>query len=154
MSWLESSNCYSSANAVTQLVTVWPAAIISLQFVSGSRSARIWYNCSRFCDRVTSDDVASGAGRLCIHIATHCPSCPQYGDVLYIVLVRCVIVYVWTFQTATKCDPAALPWLATVMSRPHTTQLLWVRFWGPKIVASSCTYLGLAQVIIVLIIDI
>ena len=36
------------------------------------------------------------------------PSCPQYGDVLYIVLVRCIIVYVCTFQTATKCDPAAL----------------------------------------------
>ena len=36
----------------------------------------------------------------------------------------------------------------------YTSQLLWVGFWGPKIVASSCTYLGLAQVIIVLIIDI
>ena len=52
------------------------------------------------------------------------PSCPQYGDVLYIVLVRCVIVYVCTFQTATKCDPAALPALATVMSRPRTRNSL------------------------------
>ena len=49
-----------------------------------------------------------------------------------------------------RCGSFQNFWRSTL----YLSQLLWVGFWGPKIVASSCTYLGLAQVIIVLIIDI
>ena len=52
-----------------------------------------------------------------------------------------------TFETIWKGEE-----MAAFMA--YMSQLLGVGFCGPKIVASSCTYLGLAQVIIVLIIDI
>ena len=41
-----------------------------------------------------------------------------------------------------------------IQERYFSAQLPWVRFWGPKIVVSSCTHLRLAQVIEVIIIDI
>ena len=36
----------------------------------------------------------------------------------------------------------------------NNTQRPWVRFWGPKNVAASCTHLGPAQVMEVIIIDV
>ena len=43
MSRLESSRCFCEC-CDSACECVWPAAIISLQFVSGSRSALIWYD--------------------------------------------------------------------------------------------------------------
>ena len=62
-----------------------------------------------------------------------------------------LVLYVWF---------TILPFLALptsynlfVLSVICTSQRPWVRFWGPKIAAASCTHLGPAQVMEVIIID-
>ena len=80
-----------------------------------------------------------------------------------------VLPWLWFLRSDTRHS-----WLLTVVSSsscPHSsqeqwfmlstehleyyhTQRPWVRFWGPKNVAASCTHLGPAQVMEVIIIDV
>ena len=52
-------------------------------------------------------------------------------------------------------QPAVPNWnYDRLVSENYIAQRPWVRFWGPKNVASSCTHLGPAQVMEVIIIDV
>ena len=60
-------------------------------------------------------------------------------------------------MSSTKCHPSLIINILIDCRKhylPCSTQRPWVRFWGPKNVASSCTHLGPAQVMEVIIIDV
>ena len=92
--------------------------------------------------------LEDGSSRLCLPtiITRLLPACCSWKPFHFWLYIKCIL-----------CHTRANLQLLCVVNYKiiiNNTQLLWVGFWGPKIVASSCTYLGLAQVIIVLIIDI
>ena len=85
-------------------------------------------------------------------------------------IISSVKVYYWCHQQSYYCSWKQMEvicnkntWLElqhfhstnmVVSYYTKTTQRPWVRFWGPKIAAASCTHLGPAQVMEVIIIDV